>query len=262
MNIHNHIHHTVGVLPQLLLALPFILVWMMYILAAVHSSRRYKPWPLYRTVCWTFGVLFAVMAVAGPLANRAHMDFTAHMLGHLLLGMLAPLLMALAAPMMLALRTLSIPLARRLSSMLRSWPSRILTHPIAASFLNLGGLWLLYTTDLYLLMHENTLLHLMVHFHVFVAGYLFTVSMVYIDPMPHRFPFLYRSIVLIISLAGHGILSKFIYAHPPGGVTLEQAKMGGMIMYYGGDAVEIVIIFILCLHWFRATRPRVVLTVS
>jgi putative membrane protein len=102
----------------------------------------------------------------------------------------------------------------------------------------------------------------MVHFHVFVAGYLFTVSMVYIDPMPHRFPFLYRSIVLIISLAGHGILSKFIYAHPPGGVTLEQAKMGGMIMYYGGDAVEIVIIFILCLHWFRATRPRVVQTVS
>ncbi len=57
-------------------------------------------------------------------------------------------------------------------------------------------------------------------------------------------------------LAGHGILSKFIYAHPPAGVPLEQAKIGGMIMYYGGDVVDIVMIFNLCLHWFRATRAR------
>jgi putative membrane protein len=265
MNSNNHIHHIEGtdihqvaeIGPQLLLALPFVLALIMYILAAVLSSRRYKSWPLSRTVCWAFGVLFAVIAVAGPLANRAHMDFTAHMIGHLLLGMLAPLLMVLAAPMKLMLRTLSTPLARRLSRVLRSWPSRMVTHPIVASFLNIGGLWLLYTTDLYSLMHENTLLHLIVHFHVFVAGYLFTVSMVYIDPIPHRYPFLYRSIVLVIALAGHGILSKYIYAHPPAGIPLEQAELGGMIMYYGGDAVDIVIIFILCLQWFRATRPRI-----
>lgn len=264
MNINHRIQHTDGteihpiawIVPQLLLALPFILALTLYILAAVLSNRRYKPWPLYRTVCWTFGVLFAVIAVAGPLANRAHADFTAHMLGHLLLGMLAPLLMVLAAPMTLALRTLSVPLARRLSRILRSWPPRILTHPIVASFLNIGGLWVLYTTDLYSIMHETILLHLIMHYHVFVAGYLFTLSMVYIDPLPHRISFLYRSIVLIISLAGHSVLSKFIYARPPAGVPLEQAKLGGMIMYYGGDAVDIIVIFILCLHWFRATRPR------
>ncbi|MBT2293201.1 cytochrome c oxidase assembly protein [Paenibacillus albidus] len=269
MNINTHIHHNHGtelhhiawILPQLILALPFVLAFNMYILAAVRSSRNNR-WPLYRTVLWSVGVLFAVIAVAGPLANLAHTDFIAHMLSHLLLGMLAPLLMVLAAPMTLLLKTLSIPLARRLTRMLRSWPSRILTHPIIASLLNIGGLWLLYTTNLYSLMHENTLLYLIVHFHIFVVGYLFTVSIIYIDPMPHRFSFLYRSIVLIISLAGHGVLSKIIFAHPPTGVPWEQAKLGGMLMYYGGDAVDMMIIFILCLHWFRATRPRTGLTMS
>lgn len=154
------------------------------------------------------------------------------------------------------MKTLNIPLARRLSRFLRSWPSRILTHPVVTFLLNLGSLWLLYTTSLYSLMHENTLLYLIVHFHIFVAGYLFKVYLIYIDPMPHRYSFLHRSIVIIISLAGHGILSKIIYAHLPASVPLDQAKLGGMLMYYGGDVVDIIIILILCLHWFRATRPR------
>ena len=270
MNLNDHIHHTdgthiyhvVGIIPQLLLALPFVLALIMYILAVVVSSRRHKPWPIYRTVCWAFGVLFATIAVAGPLANRAHVDFIAHMFGHLFLGMLAPLLMALAAPMTLMLRTLSVPLARTLSKVLRSWPSRMLTNPVIASFLNIGGLWLLYTTNLYSLMHESILLHLIVHFHVFLAGYLFTVSMIYIDPIPHRTSFMYRAIVFVIALAGHGILSKHIYANPPNGVPVDQAELGAMLMYYGGDIIDIVIIFILCLHWFRATRPRIRLAIS
>ncbi len=258
MNVHNHV---MGLIPQLLFALLILLALVLYFLAVVVSNRRYKSWPIYRTVCWVFGVFFATIAVAGPLANRAHVDFTAHMFGHLFLGMLAPLLMALAAPMTLVLRTLSVPLARRFSRVLRSWPSRMFTHPVVASFLNIGGLWLLYTTNLYLLMQENILLHLIVHFHVFLAGYLFTVSIIYIDPIPHRISFLYRAIVLVVALAGHGILSKYIYVEPPPGVPAAQAEIGAMLMYYGGDIIDIVIIFILCLQWFRATRPRIEISI-
>ncbi|RSL33673.1 cytochrome c oxidase assembly protein [Salibacterium salarium] len=249
-------HDTVGWVPQFLLALPFLLALIGYLLFVMVSNRRHKAWPFYRTASWIFGVSFAVLSVAGPLAHQAHMNFTAHMLGHLFLGMLSPLLMVLAAPMTLVLRTLRVSAARRLSRLLRSWPASILTHPITASFLNIGGLWLLYTTDLYSLMHDNLLLHLAVHGHVFLAGYLFTIAMIYIDPVPHRISFLYRAIVLILALAGHGILSKYIYAHPPNGVPLGQAETGGLLMYYGGDAIDVIIIFILCLQWFRVARPR------
>ncbi|MEO2202732.1 cytochrome c oxidase assembly protein [Paenibacillus pabuli] len=266
MYINSHLHHYQGteqqhlawiVVPQLLLALPFVIALGVYIIAAIRSNPD-KPWPLNRIVYWCIGVTSAVLAITGPLASLAHTNFAAHMLSHLLLGMFAPLLMVMAAPMTLLLKTLSTPLARRLTRMLKSWPSRLLTHPIFTTCLNIGGLWLLYTTNLYSLMHEHIVLYLLIHVHIFIAGYLYTLSFLYIDPVFHRFSFVYRSIVLIISLAGHGILSKIIYVQPPSGVSLDQAKVGGMLMYYGGDMIDLVLIIILCSHWFRSTRPRMV----
>ncbi|PWA09722.1 hypothetical protein DCC39_12695 [Pueribacillus theae] len=236
----------------------FIGLIVIYVWAGLSTSARkhLKTWPLYRYVLWILGVFSAAAAVVGPLAARAHSDFAVHMVGHLLLGMLAPLLFVLAAPMTLLLRTVSVAAARRISKLLRSWPVRIVHHPIVASFLNIGGLWVLYTTNLYEAMGENFLLHVLVHLHVFLAGYVFTASMIYIDPIAHRFSFIFRSIAFIFALAGHQILSKYIYAYPPNGVARTEAEAGGMIMYYGGDAIDLMIIFILCYQWFRETRPR------
>ncbi|TVX77787.1 cytochrome c oxidase assembly protein [Peribacillus simplex] len=255
MHNNGHIHENGAGFEPILLIL-FTLVIVIYIAAVVISSRRYKKWPLYRTFFWILGTICAASAITGPIANRAHMDFTAHMVGHLLLGMIAPILLVLAAPITLALRTLDVPSARRLSQVLKSRPLRILSNPITASVLNIGGLWLLYTTGLFGVMHQDALLHVLVHFHVFIVGYLFTASMIYMDPTPHRFSFMFRSIVFTISLAGHDILSKYIFAHPPSGVTKEQAENGGMLMYYAGDAIDVTLICILCYQWFKATRPK------
>ncbi|MCT4480483.1 cytochrome c oxidase assembly protein [Peribacillus frigoritolerans] len=255
MHSNGHIHDNgAGFEPILLILLALVIV--IYIAAAVISNRRYKKWPLYRTLFWILGTICAASVIIGPIANRANMDFTAHMVGHLLLGMIAPILLVFTAPITLALRTLDVQSARRLSKVLKSWPLRIISNPITASVLNIGGLWILYTTELYGLMHQNALLHALVHFHVFMAGYLFTASMIYMDPAPHRFSFMFRAVVFTISLAGHDILSKYIFAHPPSGVTKEQAENGGMLMYYAGDAIDVALIFILCYQWFKATRPK------
>lgn len=253
---HELFHYESRSLVEQGLAMLAVLAIVFYIYAAVASGRRYKPWPLHRYACWAFGVASAAAAVIGPLPHRAHHVFTLHMAGHLLLGMLAPLLLALAAPVTLLLRTLPVSWSRKISHMLKSRPPAVLTDPVAATLLNIGGLWILYTTDLYMMMHQNRILHLLVHVHVFLAGYLFTMSIVYVDPVQHRTSFLYRATVLVLALAGHGILSKHIYAHPPAGVSGIQAEQGGMLMYYGGDAIDIVLIFIFCLQWFKAARPR------
>lgn len=181
------------------------------------------------------------------------------MLGHLLFGMLAPLLFVLAAPVTLLLRTLSITAARRLSRILKSMYFRYIMDPIVVTILNIGGLWILYTTDLFSMMVHNSLLHFVVHFHIFLAGYIFTLSMIYIEPTPHRTSYIYRASVLLIALAFHGILSKYIYAHPPTGIPASDAEIGGMLMYYGGDVIDVVIIYILCYQWYKASRLRKVL---
>ncbi|MEH7181066.1 cytochrome c oxidase assembly protein [Neobacillus vireti] len=259
---HNHVLQPGELAFESLMALPFLLAIIFYIITALISNKGHKRWPFHRYFCWAIGILCAGTALFGPIADSAHVDFTAHMMGHLLLGMLAPLLLALGAPMTLLLRTLSVVHARRLSQVLKSWPVSFYSNPAFAALINIGGLWVLYATDLYMLMLHNTLIHVVVHFHVFLAGYLFTISIIYIDPIPHKYSFPFRAAVLILSLAAHGILSKYIYAHPPAYVPIKQAEWGGMIMYYGGDLVDIVLIFLFCRQWYQAARPRDAVSIS
>ncbi|MEH7086591.1 cytochrome c oxidase assembly protein [Neobacillus drentensis] len=261
MQIINHLQHRDGMEAhglsiQLILSVPFFIALVIYLYAAIRTKRKKKSWQSYRIVMWITGIFCALSAIIGPLATRSHQDFTAHMLGHLLLGMLAPLLLVLARPITLILRTLDVKQARSLSHILNSNPIRLITHPMTASLLNVGGLWVLYTTSLYQTMEHNGMVQIAVHLHVFLAGYLFTGSFIYTDPHPHRTSYRYRSCVLIIALACHGILSKYIYAHPPMGVPIDQAKTGGLVMYYGGDVIDLILITILCYQWFKETRPR------
>jgi len=235
---------------------PAFLAIILYTTAVRTSNRRgnLRTWPLHRTLFWLLGVLLISVALIGPLAYRSHDDFVVHMVGHLLVGMLGPLLLALAAPMTLLLRTLPVRAARKMSRLLKSPVARLYSHPIVASALNIGGLWLLYTTPLYEAMHHHLWLHIVIHIHVFAAGYLFTISLLYIDPVAHRLSFRYRTTIFIFALAGHGILSKFLYAYPPAGVPVEQARSGAMFMYYGGDAVDLILIILLFQQWYRSIR--------
>lgn len=220
------------------------------------ATNRTQQGPRHRTAFWILGSLAAAAAVSGPLADAADTNYVAHMASHLLLGMLAPLLMVLAAPATLLLRTLPVTVARRLSHLLRSRPARILTEPVVAATLNVGGLWLLYTTNLYPAMHYQPALHILIHAHMLLAGYLFTTAIISVDPLPHRRSYLHRSIVLIAALAAHDILAKHLYIHPPAGVTSPTAETGAMLMYYGGDLIDLTIIVILCARWYHPTRPR------
>ncbi|MCM3086503.1 cytochrome c oxidase assembly protein [Bhargavaea ginsengi] len=229
-----------------------------YLLLMLRTNKvqRLKQWPAWRFILWLSGSSMAVAVFAGPLADAAHLDFRFHMAGHLLLGMLAPLLMALSAPVTLLLRALPVPAARQVTKMLRHPVARFYRNPITASVLNIGGLWLLYATPLFQLMHHHLWLYLLIHIHVFAAGYLFTISMIYIDPAPHPSSHLFRTVIFIFALAAHGILSKYIYANPLPGFPADEVREGAMLMYYGGDLVDLVIIILLFSSWYRATAPR------
>lgn len=223
---------------------------------ALWISRGRSPWPASRTAMWYLGITFVGAALAGPLAKAAHTSFTAHMVGHLLLGMVAPLLLVLAAPVTVILRAMPVAGARSLTRFLRTPGVRLITHPVVAAGLNIGGLWALYATDLYHLMHSSVLVYALVHAHIFLAGYLFTFSIVGVDPDPHRASMRVRSAVLILFIAAHSILAKWLYAHPPAGVGTADGEVGAQVMYYGGDVVDVLMIVVLFTGHYAATRPR------
>src|SRR5689334_9390098 len=104
MFVHNHVSHGAasdGTSTQIVFALIAIMVFLLYIIAVYLSARKrlWKKLDLLRVVIFILGVICSAIAVVCALAERAHDDFTIHMIGHLLLGMLGPLLMALGAPM-------------------------------------------------------------------------------------------------------------------------------------------------------------------
>lgn len=224
---------------------------------ALWSGRHRSAWPVYRTVFFYAGLTCVAVSLVGPLAHAAHGSFTAHMVGHLLLGMIAPLLLVLAAPVSVLLRGLGVHRARTVTRWLRSPYIRVVTHPVVAGLLNAGGLWVLYTTALFHWMHGSVWVHALVHAHIFLAGYVFTASLVGVDPDPHRAPFKLRAGVLIAFIAAHSILAKWLYAHPPAGVDISDAQFGAQLMYYGGDAVDVLLVVLLFAGWYRATKPRV-----
>lgn len=231
----------------------FLLISALYIIPLLIN----KKWPRILLVYWLIGAACIAVSITGSLAHEAHHNFTAHMTVHLLLGMIAPLFFVLAKPVTLLVRTLPTTFARRLMRFFKRPYIRLIGHPITAALLNIGGLWLLYTTDLYGMMHTSVFTHYVIHLHIFLASYVFTHVILAIDFYPHRALWQLRAIVLILAIAGHNILAKWIYANPPQMVSQQQAETGAMWMYYGGGIVELAIIIVLCYEQYQSAQKRI-----
>ncbi|MFD5213903.1 cytochrome c oxidase assembly protein [Microbacterium sp. NPDC058345] len=240
---------------QWVFALPYLLAVGGYLAAMSIDRRRGRRWPPARCVNWVAGCTAALVGVMAPLVVPGASLFVGHMAAHLLVGMLAPLLLVLGAPISLALRTLDVVPARRLSRILRSAPVRLLTIPAVAAALNVGSLAALYLTPLHSLA-QVPLYHLVLMGHFLIVGCLFTAAIVPVDPSPHRSSIRIRVVVLVLTLAAHAVLAKLIYAYPPSGVGVGEAETAAQLMYYGGDAVDLVLLFLLFAQWYRATGRR------
>lgn len=252
--MHNSPVHSPGFssfLPMLILAM----LLLAYLYAVMRQRKTGRKWSGFRTFCFIIGTILAMIAVSPPLASEAHHNLSGHMVQHLLIGMLAPLGLVLAAPLSLALRVLHGSNGRIITSILRSRPFHYISHPVSALLLNIGGMYLLYLTPLYIAMERNMLIHYIVHFHFLAAGYLFIWSIAGPDPAPKRPPLRIRLIVLFISMATHAYLSKLMYAHHfPRNTMYSSSEIedAALIMYYGGDLAEVLLAIAFFGIWYRA----------
>lgn len=236
----------------------FILLILLFIGGYLIAAMNYKKgaWPKSRSILWIVGMLCILVSVIGPIAKLSHHLFVFHMIMHLLLGMLAPFFIALSRPITLLLTSLKTQHARRVTRILRSAPVGLLTHPITTMLLNIGGLWVLYTSTVFNLIHESTFLLNLVHIHLFFSGFLFTTSIIAIEPFPHKFSFLFRSSIMIIALAGHDILSKLLFSNPLDSFGFDDVQFGAILMYYGGDLVDLLLITVLCYFWYKSANSN------
>src|SRR5690606_9443674 len=153
---------------------------------AVIRTRRTSHWSNWRLASFTSGIVLVIVAMSPPVSGWAHGDLRGHMVQHLMLGMFAPLALVLGAPGTLLLRNVSLATARRIVAILGTRPVRVVIHPFTAAMLNIGVMYVLYLTPLYSYSLNNAFLHLFIHVHFLMAGYLFVWSIAGPDPAPHR----------------------------------------------------------------------------
>lgn len=249
-----------------------LLATALYIRGVVVLSRRGDKWPIGRTVAFACGVAAADFATSGGIGVYAHLAFSFHMIGHMILGMIAPIGFVLSAPITLALRTLPSGrtaqergLRQLLVAILHSRYSKIVTNPVAALAIFDGSLFALYMTPLFGHLMQSHSGHLFMDLHFLLAGTLFFYVIVGVDPNPRKIPHLVRIIVLFAAMSIHAFFSValmssttlldggfFAALHRPWFTDLlADQRLGGAIGWAMGEIPILLALIATFIQWVR-----------
>lgn len=229
--------------------LPLLPAATAYGCGLVRLHRRGDWWPAARAAAFVAGLAGLAAATLPPLADRDEL-FSVHVTQHLLLASAGPLLLALSAPVTLALRTLAPRSRRALLAVVHSRPAAVLLHPALVLGLDVGGLYAFYLTPLFGAAEQHPLLHAAVHLYMLATGCLLSWYLVGLDPLPRQDGTGARLLVLVVAAGAHDVLAKTMYARGlPAGV--DGLQDGARLMYYGGDAVEVLLALALLTQWYR-----------
>ncbi len=234
-------------------------LFVLYLVAVTRQNHSGRYWSYWRTISFGTGAALLFVALSPPLANLSHHDLRAHMLQHILIGMLAPLGLVFGAPLTLAFRTLPVGVSRSITTLLHKRLVRWMIHPVSSFGSNIGGMYLLYLTPLYALTLTNPYLHYFMHLHFLVAGCLFTWSIAGPDPAPGRPGMRTRLVILFLSIAAHATLGKLMYTYlwPYGSPhNPDEIRAAAQLVYYGGDVAELLLVIALFTIWYQKRGHR------
>jgi len=236
-------------------------------LYAVHKLRaRGDHWPIGRTLAFVPGGL-GVIAVATLSGLGTYDDtlFSAHMVQHMLLSMVAPILMALGAPVSLALRTLPARPRKLLLAFLHSRYFHLISNPLIAFAFFIATPYALYLSGWYPATLTSTWLHEFTHVHFLVVGSLFFWPLIGLDPLPGRWPYPARALMMIISMPLHAVLGVIIMqmagriatAYYEGlhlswvSPAMDQ-QVGGGLLWASGDLISLLMLAAFVTQWIRS----------
>ena len=244
----------------------------LYVAAMIRLARRGDRWPIGRAVAWLLGMLLLFYTTNGPFNLYEQYLFSVHMLGHMMLTMLIPLTLVLGAPITLALRATekrgdgSWGGREWILWMVQTPFSRVVTHPAVAAVVFAGSLWVFYFTPIFRWAMQEHLGHQWMIVHFLIAGYLFSLSMIGIDPVPYRFPYPLRLVTLFATMASHAFFGVTLMTGSSlmladwfgamgrtwGATPLEDQSTGGGIAWGIGELPTLALALIVAVQWSRS----------
>ena len=190
--------------------------------------------------------------------------FTAHVVSHLLIGMLGPLVLVLGDPLGLVLARATPRVRRRLLRALHHPVAATLSRPVVAWVLAVLSPWLLWLTPLYRVAERNDLLHALVHLHFLAAGLLFATVVLGVGPLGRKVPPAGGLLLLALTLPTHALLGLVVLSMDEatlgvagGGVdALGDQRRGAVIMWLAGDLIATAMLGAAFPRWLSAERRR------
>jgi cytochrome c oxidase assembly factor CtaG len=240
------------------------------------------PWSALKTAAWVGALVTTSISIFSFIGVYDGELFWDHMVQHLLLIMVAAPLFAIASPLQLAWRATTGTSHIAVTEILRSWPAKLLGHPIVAFilyavFIPVSHLTIWYN---YTLQHES--IHNLEHLAFLFVGYLFWRQIFGDDPNRYRlhpalqFFYLFMAIPIDtftgLSLGGASQemfpaycetlrtlgCTGFSVAHPWGPTYVEDLHIGGDIMWVVGDTLMLWPMIPVALKWMHMDERKAV----
>ncbi|GAA5065627.1 cytochrome c oxidase assembly protein [Nocardia callitridis] len=250
-----------------------IVLAVLYLLGVRRLRARGDAWPVGRTIAWLSGCVVLLLATSSGVGRYSPAMFSVHMGAHMALSMLVPILFALGGAVTLALRAL--PAAGRTGAPgPREWilaavhnpVSRLLTHPIVASVLFVGGFYALYLGGIFDTYADSHAAHVLMNVHFLLSGYLFYWVVIGIDPKPRQVQPLAKLGMVFGSLPFHAffgialmsmtsVMGGWFYR----GLGLDwqhdllgDQRTGGSLAWASGEVPLVVVMLALLIQWSRS----------
>jgi len=241
-----------------------------YLAAVWRLHRRGDKWPVYRTILWVAGMLLLFWITNGGANVYQKYLFSAHMLGHMVLGMMIPVLLVPGAPITLALRAIrkrddgSRGPREWIMILVHSRYFAFLANPIFAAVLFAASLWLFYYTPLFRWATVDHVGHEWMVIHFVATGYLFVQTLIGIDPVPYRPPYPLRLLILLGTMAFHAffglslmtgsglLLADWYGAMGWGTSAILDQQAGGGIAWSVGEIPTVALAIAVAFMWSRS----------
>ena len=255
----HHLNHwDIGVLPLILLiGAAALYAW---------GVRRTQSWPRVRSVCFGLGLLVTFIATQTFIGAYDMEYFSDHMVQHLLLIMVAAPLFALSAPLDLAYASGTDAIRHFLDG---KFMEKV-THPLFAFALYFVFIPFTHLTGFMNLMMTHMWIHHLEQIAFLVVGYLFFRVAFGLERGYKLHPGLRLVYVmaavpvdtftgLVLSMSSRVPFSSYAAMAPTGSSNawmLSNIKLGGGIMWIGGDALMLLALIPIGIMWVKWETVR------
>lgn len=255
--------------PLTVAGLALITIGYVWLVRRVNAAHPRSPVPRRHVVFFLGGVGTLAVALISPIERYEGTLFSVHMTQHMLLEFVAAPLLLLGAPVTLALRAAGPGLRRGLLAVLRSRVVHAVSFPIVAWIVFAAVNWFWHFSPLYDQALENEPLHYLQHATFIGASLLFWAPVIAIDPIRWRLPHPVRLLYLFLAMPQNSFLGlalystgSVLYPHyasnqlPWAPSPMEDQRLGGVIMWVGGDAAFLFAMAVVVFAWMRHEERR------